>query len=347
MYDGGYYLLKQPLIRGGLHKHTAANPDAIPDRLLAAVNTVQDTRWQIDTWMLDLMRQIWIDGCGLGVLPSAYNQVLPDRLPDEVWGAMSPQERSEHQRTRMRIVKDNRKSAAKRESFLRRMDTAETFRGEPVIWFPHFIDFRGRLYPLPQDLTPQGEDTSKALLRFADGVPLGPSGVSWLAIRLANCYGQDKLTIAERLEWVMDHEDLIRDSADDPLDGQRFWAALDADGEPVADEPLGFLATCREWTMAHAGGRPEEFISHLPIPMDGVANGLQHLSLLGKDPVGARVTCCTSDPIRYDPYTEVADEVKRIVSRDAAAGITEAQNWIGKVGRKTVKRAVMTTPLIS
>ena len=77
--------------------------------------------------------------------------------------------------------------------------------------------------------------------------------------------------------------------------------------------------------------------------MDGACNGIQHLSAMGLDPVGARATNLQPGP-RQDIYTEVANAVRAIVETGAAAGEPMALQWLGKITRKTVKRAVMTTP---
>lgn len=337
MYDGGYYLIRQPLLRGGIHKHTAACPDAIPDRMLEAVNVVQGTRWRINVWLLDLMRECWTEGDGLGIMPRPYDEPTPPRVEADIWEGMSQEERATWKHNASAIHIRNNQQRAGRESLLRRLTLAESYRSEEAIWFPHFLDFRGRFYPIPQDLHPQGDDTARGLLMFADGLPLGAAGVSWLSIRLANSYGMDKLSFDARHAWVIENERLILDSARNPLDGERWWTE--------ADEPWSFLATCREWELAHRLPDPTQFVSHLPIPLDGTCNGMQHLSLLGRDPIGAKATCCSADSKRYDLYTEVANIVTKIVEEDAKCGDEFALNWMGRVTRKTVKRAVMTTPL--
>src|SRR5712671_3235054 len=47
---------------------------------------------------------------------------------------------------------------------------------------------------------------------------------------------------------------------------------------------------------------------------------------------------------RRDIYSEVPERVAQRVNEDAGAGDELAKLWLGKVTRKTVKRAVMTTP---
>ena len=337
MHDGGYYMINEPLIRGGIHKHTAADPNAIPQRVLEGVNLVQDTAWRVNTWVLDLIRECWVSGEGSGVIPDPNDEPLPKRYSDDVWDKMAKSDRAAHLYLRSQTHARNARLAGKREALLRKLEVAESFRDDDAMWFPHFMDFRGRVYPLPQDLNPQGDDVAKGLLMFAEGKPLGETGLYWLAVRLANTFGMDKLSFDDRMAWVMKNEDLITDSARDPLDGDRFWTD--------ADDPWCFLATCREWHLAHECDNPADFPSHLPIPLDGTCNGLQHLSLMGRDPVGAVATNCSASEERHDLYQTVADEVSRLVSEDATAGVEEAHYWITNgVTRSTVKRAVMTTP---
>jgi DNA-directed RNA polymerase len=47
---------------------------------------------------------------------------------------------------------------------------------------------------------------------------------------------------------------------------------------------------------------------------------------------------------RRDIYSEVAERVAQRLNEDAGAGDELAKLWLGNVTRKTVKRAVMTSP---
>ena len=83
--------------------------------------------------------------------------------------------------------------------------------------------------------------------------------------------------------------------------------------------------------------------------MDGVCNGMQLLSLLGRDELGAEKTNCRAINKRFDLYSEVAEEVMNIIKSDRK-DVEVAEEWFTKLNnnkslqRKTVKRAVMTTP---
>src|SRR5690349_11548624 len=63
--------------------------------------------------------------------------------------------------------------------------------------------------------------TAKAPYKFAHGKPLGPLGLQWLCVRLANAYGKDGVDKAEHYEqarWVEDNRELIHRTADNPLE---------------------------------------------------------------------------------------------------------------------------------
>ena len=72
----------------------------------------------------------------------------------------------------------------------------------------------------------------------------------------------------------------IRDSAENPLNGNKWWQ--------TAENPFQALATCREIINAIDSGNVETYESSLPIHQDGSCNGLQHYAALGKDTAGAK-----------------------------------------------------------
>lgn len=339
MYDGGYYSLDTRLIKSGMNGHTAALADPVSDAVLSAINAVQRTPWRINRRVLAVLRALAAEGAALAGLPGADPEPLPADIPDSEWSRMSPAERGQHKQRRAIVHGRNARAVGKREELARKVAAAEAMAGYERFWFPHALDFRGRLYPLPQDLHPQGDGLTKALLQFADGKPLFDSGLRWLMVALANAAGQDKLGLDERVQWVHDNRAAILDSADDPLDGRRFWCS------PAIDDPWGFLALAFEYADArrHPGG-PAQYVCHQPVQVDATCSGMQHLSAMGLDAVGGKATNLTDSGRREDLYSEVAEEVKRLVARDAAAGDARALNWLGHITRATVKRAVMTKP---
>lgn len=91
------------------------------------------------------------------------------------------------------------------------------FLGEKF-YFPHNLDFRGRAYPIPPNLSHIGNDLCRGILMFAEPKPLGERGLRWLKIHLANMTGFDKASFDERESFAMEHLDDVFDSVDHPLD---------------------------------------------------------------------------------------------------------------------------------
>jgi DNA-directed RNA polymerase len=219
----------------------------------------------------------------------------------------------------------------------------------PAIYFPLQLDFRGRSYPVPSYLQPQGNDLAKGLLCFADRIPLGTDGMRWLAVHIANCYGGteklDKQAFDVRVRWVREnHAEIVAD-AEDPQRDDALWTKAEA--------PFQFLAGCFEWhAMAqHAAreGTTETFASNLPVGLDGSCNGLQHFSAMLHDPVGGKATNLAPSAAPSDIYTLVADEVRRQIELDLASDDEEvvqfARFWMTKgISRKWTKRNTMTLP---
>ena len=51
------------------------------------------------------------------------------------------------------------------------------------MWFPHTLDFRGRAYPMPPHLNHMGPDSSRGVMRLAEGRALGEHGLDWLYVQ--------------------------------------------------------------------------------------------------------------------------------------------------------------------
>jgi DNA-directed RNA polymerase len=341
-YRGGYLSLPLKLVKTSMHGHTADLDDPISDTVLAAVNAVQATRWRINPFVSRVMWEAYERGMQMPGFPSFDDEPMPPDVAADVWSAMTPEERSDVKMARAEVHGRNAKAQGKRESLKRKLDMALELQSRPAIWFPHAVDFRGRIYPTPQDLNPQGDDVAKGLLQFADGKGPGETGLYWLKVAVANAAGQDKLTLDERVAWTDANVEEVRATARSPLAFGRKWLELDDRGEPVYDAPWVFLALAKDLDDVLTFGVDHPI--HTPINIDATCSGIQHLSALGLDPAGARATNLMNTGKREDLYSEVAAHVKQAVADDAARGVAEAHAWVGNVSRSTVKRAVMTTP---
>jgi DNA-directed RNA polymerase len=197
-----------------------------------------------------------------------------------------------------------------RYSAILKLDQAEKFRYFDKIYFPYNLDFRGRAYPVPAHLSNVGSDLCRGVLRFAEAKPLGPRGLYWLKVHLANLAGNDKLTFDGRVEFTESNMENIRAAVTDPFGENRWWMTL--------DDPFQGLATCEDIVNAIDSADPESYMCSLPVHMDGSCNGLQHYAALGRDKVGGKaVNLCDADTPQ-DVYIGVMHEVIRRVAEEAA-----------------------------
>jgi DNA-directed RNA polymerase, mitochondrial len=210
--------------------------------------------------------------------------------------------------------------------------------------------------PVPPHLSNVGSDLCRGVLKFADAKPLGKRGMYWLKVHLANFAGKNKMSFDDRVKFVDENMDHIRESATNPFSDDPWWMKL--------EDAFQGLATCQEIIRAIDSGNPETFMSSLPVHMDGSCNGLQHYAALGRDAVGGRAVNLLKGDGPQDVYIGVMHEVKRRVAAEAAidvdfdisdpSSLTSEQNLLlknnraaklvnGLIDRSVVKRTVMTS----
>ena len=335
-YLGGYYKIPIDFIRGGIHHHTADLQNPLSSETLQAADAVGGVQWRVNQPSLNALLEArkhtvsWFSS-----IPNPDPIQLQSKSDDE-WNGMDKKARAEWKYDRMKQHEQNHKDMSKREAAHRKINTAIEMKDHKSFFYPQKVDTRGRLYPIPPDLNPQSDSIGRGLIEFANGEPLGPRGLYWMRVKLCNTYGYDKVTFEDMQAWCDEHHDLIVDSGDDPIDGFRFWRQ--------ADKQLEFIGVAREYAEATRLDNEENYISHQLSSMDGSNNGLQLLSLLGRDPIGAKLTNCSSSLERYDLYEETAEILKMSISKQAIEGDEMAMKWAGKIDRAVTKRACMTTP---
>lgn len=198
------------------------------------------------------------------------------------------------------------------------------------------MDFRGRVYPVPPHLNHLGSDLARSMLIFDQPQPLGVDGFSWLKLHCINLTGLKKRdSVRERLLYAEEAMPDILDSADNPLNGRKWWTK--------SDEPWQTLACCMEIAKVYRSPNPEEYLSRFPIHQDGSCNGLQHYAALGRDKAGAISVNLAPSPVPQDVYSAVAALVEKTRKQDAENGLHVAQALEGFVRRKVIKQTVMTT----
>lgn len=319
----------------------------LDEHVIPALNDIQATRWAINTQVMDVLMALKDSG-----LPGTFEGELEPQLDPAPWNSDVEYERmvngTEEQQAIVKAWKNKRagvydtwyRTASKRMALYYKLAMADRLKDEEAIYFPHNLDFRGRIYPLPAFLQPQGDDTAKALLCFADAEPLGVHGRFWLAVHGANEYGVDKVAFADRVKWVEENTQRILDCAENPYENL-WWTE--------AEKPWCFLAFVFEWARLIEEGDAQNFKSTLPVGMDGSCNGIQHYSGCLADPVGGSAVNLIPHEKPADVYQQVADRVIPMVQADLNDADEDvramAKAWLSAgIDRGIVKRNVMTLP---
>lgn len=342
-YDQGAYLFLPSYVmrtHGAKQQREAVKRTPLQqlEPVFEALNTLGNTKWRVNKRVLSVIDHIWANGGGVADLVDRQDVPIPVE-PDT-------EDQSEIQKWKWKvkdIKKKNNEMHSQRCDIELKLAVAQKMKDEEGFYYPHNLDFRGRAYPMHPYLNHLGSDLCRGILEFAEGRPLGKSGLRWLKIHLANLYagGVDKLSYEGRLTFVENHLDDIFDSADRPLEGRRWWLE--------AEDPFQCLAACINLSEALRSHSPETTISHMPVHQDGSCNGLQHYAALGRDKLGAAAVNLVCGDRPADVYSGIAARVLEIMRRDSEKdpetypNAILARRLINQVDRKLVKQTVMTS----
>ncbi len=343
---GGYRVHTTPFVRQKSNQVGTEHSLSDMTRVMSAVNTIQAVEWTIDTDILKLAQ--FVRDRSDKDWDNAVSFVPPRRTEDPY-----PKNGTKEQRKVWHHNNDVYKSArqasvSKRIMQMMAINCAEDLVNKPV-YFPHSLDWRGRIYPVTSVLSPQGGDIHKALLRFAEKKPLGKTGLRSLMITAAGYAGVDKVSFDERIKWIKDN---YFQSDWEPYSDTR-WVDY--------DKPFMFVQAMNEIRAALKTRHPETFMSNVSCGIDGSQNGLQHLSAIGLDAVGGSSVNLTDHDKPADLYSDVAQLVHAAIVGDyeAAMASGETKDAVGqdlppiawletmshpKKRRAAVKRSVLAYP---
>ena len=188
-------------------------------------------------------------------------------------------------------------------------------------------DYRGRVYYTTPFLNFQGNDIARGQMLFAKGKPMTDEGLRRLKIHIACCYNEtyskdnlpewlttdylpylkeeelddisvDKMTLEDREAWTDNNIKKLIEIADKEI--------IDSN----AEKPISLLASVLEIKDALD---KEEYITYLPIPIDGSNNGWQHLCAMSKDKEAGELVGIVPQDIQKDFYVQCAkDLIKRV-----------------------------------
>lgn len=294
-------------------------------QVYSALNSMQRVAWQINDEILEDFSHI-VDNDLAIAMPSQQPLDMPVFPFDtELKGKELRESLSDEENATLSQWKADKKEAMEAElerqgkiiETSRIYNIAKRYQSFKEIFYVYTTDFRGRIYATGSAVGPQGSDIGKALVKFAEGAPLGDFGKYWLAVHGANVFGYDKDTFDGRVQWILDHEDDILDCASDPF-AYQWWTE--------ADKPWQFLAWAKEWYKLNEweeeGHATVDFISYIPCAQDGSCSGIQHYSAMLRDKVGGKAVNLVPSEMPQDIYGEVA-KVARIKVQESLTWETD------------------------
>lgn len=305
--------------------------------VIDALNRIQDVPWTINKGVLEMVEWTYEHGVPCG-LPSRSDLTPPPK--PKAWEDMDENERRAWKKKAEGVAQLNRTAYSDRTMLQTDLATAK-WLGDDVFWTPANMDYRGRVYHLC-GFNFQRSDHVRAMFQFADGKPLGPHGLYWLKVHLANCGDFNKVSKAsfdDRVKWVDDNLERLLLMAEAPKD-DLWWTE--------ADSPFLFLAAAIDLAEALTFYDPANYISHIPVSFDGSCSGLQHLCAMTKAPEGILVNLGHTDKTN-DIYAVVAEVTKKNFEAEVSAvpGDHDKARYAKMaldfgVNRSFVKRQVMT-----
>ena len=197
-----------------------------------------------------------------------------------------------------------------------------------VFWHSWTFDFRGRMYPKSRNLSPQGDDLDKSLIRFKEWKNLGERGIFWLHVHVHNLFegvqnerwqngvAEKRRPFQDRDKWVRENLDELRRIGKNTVNKKNLEILELKEFRGGGSESFQRLAAIieldRVWSEYDKTNDWGKVKSGLPIHLDASTNGYQHLAALFKDKKLAEAVNIAEVDNPHDLYKEVSEEAKRI-----------------------------------
>ena len=237
---------------------------------------------------------------------------------------------------------------SKRMDFDKTVAFANDYYGSELN-FTYNCDTRGRVYAIHPYLNPQGSDVAKSLLMFANPKQIS----SWdLFIHIANCFGQDKGSFEDRVNWVKEREQQLVAFAHAPWEHWDFIEETKLGNEKKTK--FQAIAACIELAKFHLHleqfGTDSDFLCAIPIGLDATSSGVQILTAIGRDHKAAEHVNLTAtrdgkvgDLYQYVWNEGVVPELPKLTGKSKELDVIIEKIGEGhKLGRDMVKRPAMT-----
>jgi DNA-directed RNA polymerase len=206
-----------------------------------------------------------------------------------------------------------------------------------------YLDYRGRIYNRDPYFSYQSNDLARAHFLFAEEKEVDQKGAEYTFIHIASSFNQtytidelqymewleldyikelesnslvdisvDKMGVVDKHNWTIENIEKILDVAEQPLENLDYWMS--------AEKPWVFLSLCFEMGgIIGAALTGDSYYSSMPISIDGVNNGTQHLAAMSLDEKAGRLVGLTPMEIPKDFYLVMGKKILNL-NKDTQIG---------------------------
>ena len=228
-----------------------------------------------------------------------------------------------------------------------------------------YLDYRGRIYNRDPYFSYQSNDLARAHFLFAEEKEVDRKGAEYTFIHTATSYNQtytieelkdidwleldyikelknnslvdisvDKMGVLDKHNWTIENIEKILDVGENPIENLDYWMS--------AEKPWVFLSLCFEiGGIIGAALTGEPYYSSMPISIDGVNNGTQHLAAMSLDEKAGKLVGLTPMEIPKDFYLVMGKEILNL-NKDTEIGSKLKQIPMKLIRKGISKRGSMT-----
>jgi DNA-directed RNA polymerase len=322
-----------------------------------SINFLNSRAFEINKEMLDLAVKEWYNK-GDSFLFGGLNQLHPSTTQFDKLSSSAKKEVLSHN--------------SKHWAYLNTINIALLMRDQ-TIYFPSFLDFRGRIYPTPNYLSYQSSDLARSLLLFKE-IPQTNTNkeklaeepkileqiledtlyskikniknfkkesifkdIDYFKLYFANTFGKNKLSRKGRINWIDKNIKDIINTFESDFESFINKYLLES------KEPFQFLAC----TFAYCNFIKNNTEIKIPILFDASCSGIQHLSALTTDTTIAKLVNLLNNLEPLDFYQYCIDNLIEVIKNlpDKEETIAFKQKLLSlDLNRKWLKHPIMTIP---
>lgn len=221
-----------------------------------------------------------------------------------------------------------------------------------------YLDYRGRIYNKDPYFSYQSNDLARAHFLFKEEKEVDQAGAEYTFIHAAASFNEtytidrldqadwltldyitplqndglvdisvDKMGVIDKHNWTVEHIEKILDVAENPIDNQKYWQS--------AEKPWVFLSLCFEiGGIVGSALTGEPYYSSMPISIDGVNNGTQHLAAMSLDETAGKLVGLIPMEIPKDFYLVMGKEILNL-NKD-----TDIGNKLNNIPMKLIRKGI-------